>query len=154
MVFVQSAMRRFGSQVTDDHVWEMIDEADMDGDSRISYDEFVRIMGGTSSRPNAFVTAVAKRHPPQGPGHGSAAPPLRAARAEPAMSAVVAAATELGARKASTSFSSSGQATAGTHLTSSERDGLTRSAARARLRSVLRGCWSSGWRVCVAGAHR
>jgi Ca2+-binding EF-hand superfamily protein len=54
--FVQSAMRRFGSQVTDDHVWEMIDEADMDGDSRISYDEFVRIMGGTS---NAFVAKMA-----------------------------------------------------------------------------------------------
>jgi hypothetical protein len=32
---VQAAMQRFGSQVTDEHVWEMIDEADLDGDSRI-----------------------------------------------------------------------------------------------------------------------
>ena len=91
-------MQRFGSQVTDKHVWEMIDEADMDGDSQINYDEFVRIMGGTSSQPNAFVTKMAssKRQQPQ------SAAPMRYARAEPAMAA------EMGARSRSAQASGSG----------------------------------------------
>ena len=97
-------MQRFGSQVTDKHVWEMIDEADMDGDSQINYDEFVRIMGGTSSQPNAFVTKMAssKRQQPQ------SAAPMRYARAEPAMAAVVTVAAEMGARSRSAPASGSG----------------------------------------------
>ncbi len=101
---VQAAMQRFGSQVTDKHVWEMIDEADLDGDSQINYDEFVRIMGGTSSQPNAFVTKMAssKRQQPQ------SAAPVRYPRAEPAMAAVVAVAAEMGARSRAASASGSG----------------------------------------------
>ena len=101
---VQAAMQRFGSQVTDKHVWEMIDEADLDGDSQINYDEFVRIMGGTSSQPNAFVTKMAssKRQQPQ------SAAPVRYPRAEPAMAAVVAVAADMGARSRAASASGSG----------------------------------------------
>ncbi|XP_033726870.1 calmodulin-A-like isoform X1 [Pecten maximus] len=37
------AMKRLGESMTDDEITEMLHEADVDGDGRINYEEFVRI---------------------------------------------------------------------------------------------------------------